>query len=138
MATQKAGCILINKKTKKIGLIIDKHEGKCSFPKGHLEEGETLQECAVRETKEETLRNSHIIDDKEAAIVRYITPRGEDVENHLYYAIDDGECTEKIAEEDIENLLWKDFEEVESALTFQNLKDTWNEIKDKVKTLMEE
>ena len=138
MATQKAGCILINKRTKKIGLIIDKHEGKCSFPKGHLEEGETLQECAVRETMEETLRNSHIIDDKEAAIVRYTTPHGEDVENHLYYAIDDGECKEKIAEEDIENLVWKDFEEVESALTFQNLKDTWNEIKDKVKTLMKE
>lgn len=137
MATQKAGCILINKETKKIGLIIDKYEGKCSFPKGHLEEGETLQQCAARETMEETLRNCHIIDDKEATIVRYTTPKGEDVENHLFYAVDDGECTEEIAEEDIENLVWKDFEEVESALTFQNLKDTWNEIKDKVKALME-
>lgn len=49
---KKAGCILINMKNKKIALVLRK--GEYSFPKGHLEEMETIKECAKRETIEET------------------------------------------------------------------------------------
>ena len=45
MIVKKAGCILINLDTEEIALVLRK--GKFSFPKGHLEEGETLQECAI-------------------------------------------------------------------------------------------
>lgn len=49
---KKAGCVLINFETNDIALVYrDEHY---SFQKGHLEIGETLQECAIRETKEET------------------------------------------------------------------------------------
>ena len=40
--TLKAGCILINTETKKIGLIYRDVHDDYEFPKGHLEKNETL------------------------------------------------------------------------------------------------
>ena len=56
----KAGCILINQKNKKIALVYRQKQKDYSFPKGHLEDGESLIECAIRETAEETKRNGEI------------------------------------------------------------------------------
>ena len=61
MVTQKAGTVLINKEKGQIALVYRKKLGDLSFPKGHLEEGETLEECAIRETIEETGRNCHLV-----------------------------------------------------------------------------
>ena len=56
MITKKAGCFLIKKETKEIALIYRKKQEDYSFPKGHVEEGESIKEAAVRETAEETKR----------------------------------------------------------------------------------
>ena len=63
MKTQKAGCILINLETKKVALVARK--GQNSFPKGHKEDDETIIECAIRETKEETNHDVELLSDKE-------------------------------------------------------------------------
>ena len=47
--TLKAGIILINKN--KIALIYRDNYNDYSFPKGHLEDNESLIECAIRETE---------------------------------------------------------------------------------------
>ena len=90
MVTKKAGTILLNLKTKQIGLIYREQDNSYTFPKGHLEEGETLEECAIRETEEETLRANHLLFNQEISIITYTTPDGENVENHMYISIDDG------------------------------------------------
>ena len=54
MITEKAGCFLIRKETKEIALIYRTKQNDYSFPKGHVEKGETLKEAAIRETAEET------------------------------------------------------------------------------------
>ena len=52
---QKAGTIVFSKKDpNKILLLYQKKYNDFSFPKGHVENNETLEECAIRETKEET------------------------------------------------------------------------------------
>lgn len=131
---QKAGCILINIDKKEIALVCRK--GEYSFPKGHLEKGETLKECAIRETKEETGHDCHLVDNKEISIIHYNNSRGEKVENYFYLAIDDGLSEEKIEEKDKEVTVWKAYDEIEDILSHQNLKDFWNEIKLKVKRTM--
>jgi 8-oxo-dGTP pyrophosphatase MutT (NUDIX family) len=51
--TIKAGCVVVNDKNEV--LLVGDKEGKIwSFPKGHAENGETLEQVALREVEEET------------------------------------------------------------------------------------
>lgn len=132
MKVKKAGCILINLETKEIGLVFRKDKEDYTFPKGHLEKGETIKECAIRETQEETGRKCHIILEKELDILYFTNPKGEDVENYFYLAVDDGKLDTMIPEELQEVLVWKKLGEVESMLSYKNLKDLWNSSKELV------
>lgn len=130
----KAGCILINKEIKKIGLVYRKKLNDYSFPKGHLEENETLSECAVRETTEETGRDCKLISDKEIGVIEYTNYEGQ-IKTYMFLALDKGKTNKKIAEKDKEELVWVNYNEVESKLSYQNLKDFWNKVKEKVEKI---
>ena len=134
MLTLKAGTILVNLKNKKIALVYRKDKIGYEFPKGHLEKGETIEECAIRETEEETGRKNHIVEKLE--IIKYVTSKGEDVELHFYLAIDDGKTNKNIIEEDKEETIWVNVEEVENKLTFDKTKRVWNNSKEKVLNLI--
>lgn len=131
MATQKGGTIFIKRDTKQIALIVSR-DTTYTFPKGHLEEGETLKECALRETEEETLRAVKLLSKDEIGIVKYTTPNGEDVELYMYVAEDIGPTEKEIAPEDREVFVWVDFDKVEKTLTFDDLKVFWRSVKDAV------
>ena len=130
----KAGCILINKELKKIGLVYRKKLNDYSFPKGHLEENETLSECAVRETTEETGRDCKLISDKEIGVIEYTNYEGQ-IKTYMFLALDKGKTNKKIAEKDKEELVWVNYNEVKSKLSYQNLKDFWNKVKEKVEKI---
>ena len=136
MKVKKAGNILINLSNKKIGLVYREDKNDCSFPKGHLEDGETLEECAVRETEEETGRKNHLINKQEISILKYTTPLGEEVECYFYIAIDDGESNKIIPEELQEKLIWILPKEVERKLSYENLKDIWRKAEATVNNIL--
>ena len=89
---KKAGCILMNIEDKTIALVLRK-QTEYSFPKGHVEKEESLIECAIRETNEETKRDCEILIPEPIYTETYITPSGEDVIMYYFLAKDIGPST---------------------------------------------
>lgn len=130
MPTLKAGCYLIDIKNRKVALVYREKQNDFTFPKGHLEEGETLEECAKRETAEETKRECKIVSVIPPTIERYTTLNGENCECYLYVAIDIGASDNTSL--DTHPTIWVNFDEVEERLTYPGLKKQWNLVKDSI------
>ena len=126
----KAGCILINVKDKTIALVYRKKQNDYSFPKGHLEQGESLIDCAIRETAEETKRNCVILEDNPIYVEEYVTPNGENVRLYYYLSKDIGPSNNN--SEDTHDTYWIPYDKVEEFLSYDSLKEVWNAIKAKV------
>lgn len=127
MPTLKAGCFLVNKKTKKIALVYREKHNDYSFPKGHVEQGENLIECAVRETAEETKRQAKILTMYEPNVENYTTPSGEQCQCHLFFALDCGKSDNQST--DTHQVVWTDINQVEQKLTSDGLKTVWQQAK---------
>lgn len=130
----KAGTILI--KDHQIGLIYRSYYDDYSFPKGHLEEGESLLECAIRETNEETKREVIILDEKPIYIENYVDSIGHNCTCYYYVAKDNGISNNESFE--VHDLRWTDFDKVSELLTYDSTKHLWDSIKNKVKSYIEE
>ena len=128
---KKAGCILLNIKERKIAIVYRDMFDDYSFPKGHMEDGETLTECALRETAEETKRDCVLLEKDPIYIEDYVTSWGEDVEMYYFLAKDIGKSNNTSL--DTHPTFWIPFDEVYEKLTYPSLKKLWNEIKNNVK-----
>lgn len=128
----KAGCILVNKEQKEIALVVQ--NGEYSFPKGHLEGNETIQECAIRETIEETGHDVKII--KKLKSIKYKSPEDIVYEKHYFLGIDNGIINKKIDSKDRETTEWYKIEEISEKLSYQYLKKYWQEIRNTVEKLL--
>ena len=125
----KAGTILIDIENKKIALVYRQDLDDYSFPKGHLEKDETLIECAIRETEEETKRACVLLD-SEPYLVSYVTSLNEEAIVYYYLAKDVGKSDND--SEDTHPVVWVDYEEVYNKLSYDNLKELWLSVKDRV------
>ena len=132
---KKAGCILINQNKKEIALVCRK--GKYSFPKGHLEENETIKECAIRETIEETGHECELLNNKEIKIINYKDSKGQDVEVYFYLAMDKGKTSKTIENNKKEQTKWVKLDDVEKTLSHQNLIEFWKSIKNKIEEVIQ-
>lgn len=98
-----------------------KDDGYCGFPKGHMEENETEEETAFRETWEETSIIPHIISDFRVQI-QYKLNNGN-TKTVVYFLADYSNQVPKRNKnfEDL-NYLILPFDEAYNMLTFENTK----------------
>lgn len=125
----KAGCILVNKDTKQIALVYREQFNDISFPKGHVEEGETLVECAVRETEEEIKRKVKLINDEILCVDKYSSHEGE-INVYYYLGVDDGPSNNNSPE--VHDLIWCDIEKIEEKLTHDRTRKMFLEVKTQI------
>ena len=126
MAYEKAcGTIVIN--DGKV-LVIKQKQGFWGFPKGHMEQGESEIQTAIRETKEETNLDV-IIENKTRFCLNYII-EDENINKEVVYYIAkvDGKINIKPQIEEVNSIAWIDIDKVEAILTFDNLKELWKNV----------
>ena len=112
------GCIIIDNNM--VLIIFRKDKNFWEFPKGHVEEGETEVETALREVKEEVGLDVEI-DESKRYVLNYIIRNEIDKTTVLYVAkVKSGKL--KKQESEIEDVKWCSFDEALDLLTFENWK----------------
>jgi 8-oxo-dGTP pyrophosphatase MutT (NUDIX family) len=123
---QQAGVIVIRKRKggRRVLLITSKRNaGHWLFPKGHVEDGETLEETALREAEEEAGVRARILG---PAGIMSFDYEGESINVHYFLATTE----DKGRPEKRRQLAWCSFEEAMQQLTFPHtralLKEAWS------------
>ena len=102
-------------------LIKNKRSAHWSFPKGHVEAGESDEQTAIREVKEETGIDISIVEGFKAKSEYSIQHK---IEKVVYiYAATCQDTLTHIQEEEIEDYLWLDFNKAMKHLKFENDKN---------------
>lgn len=117
------GCIIIE--ADKV-LLIQQKEGHWDFPKGHVEDGETEIETAIREVKEETNLDVEI-DENKRYTIEYFTDKGAYKQVVLFIAKKIG-GNEKYQESEIKAMKWLTFEDAIKTITYDNTRELFNKI----------
>lgn len=108
-------------------LLIKQHQRFWGFPKGHIEDGETEVETAIREVKEET--NVDIVVEESLRFENhYITDTNIDKTVIFFVAHPIDNMNIVAQEAEIKDVKWIDAEKVEETLTFDNLKELWRTV----------
>lgn len=95
--------------------------GHWSFPKGHVESGETEEETALREIREETGLTAQL--DTGFRQVSTYYPKHNVIKDVVFFLATITGGTEHAQEEEISQLQWAPFEETRSLLTFATDED---------------
>lgn len=107
-------------------LLIQQTDNAWGFPKGHIENNETEQETAIRETKEETNLDVEIISNKKY-IINYKINNEIDKEVVLFLAKKTPDKIKK-QDEEIKNIRWVDLNQAFDIITYENTKDIYKEV----------
>lgn len=107
-------------------LLIQQTDNAWGFPKGHVENNETEQETAIRETKEETNLDVEIISNKKY-IINYKINNEIDKEVILFLAKKTSDKIKK-QDEEIKNIKWVDLNQAFDIITYENTKDIYKEV----------
>ena len=127
------GAIVYRKSHGNTEILLIKHinSGHWSFPKGHMENGETEIETAIREIKEETSVNV-MIDPTFRETVSYFPKR--DTQKTVVYFIARAKNYDFVPqEEEIAEIRWVDIGYASTILTYENDKNIVNKAKAAIK-----
>ena len=111
-------------------LLILHNKGHWAFPKGHAEKGETSQQTAQREFKEETgLKIEHF--ESEPAFVEHYEfekPNGTAYRKTVTYYLADVKGQVKIQLEEVQDFHWGDSDETRAMITFIESRELFDQV----------
>lgn len=100
-------------------LLVRNHNGRnYSFPKGHVEKGETEQQTAIREVKEETGLDIEIIDSFRE--VADYCPFGKIKKRVVFFMAQTFSDRVTIQQEEIDSYIWVDLRDAHHRCTYDN------------------
>ncbi len=106
------------KQNTKILLVKNSNGRYWSFPKGHIEEGETEQETAIREIKEETGLDVTIV--KNFREISEYCPFGKIRKRVVFFLARAFTDNVKIQEEEIDSYIWVDLQQARKLCSYDN------------------
>ena len=114
------GIIVYRKQNDIIELLLIKHRtgGQWSFPKGHMEQGESETQTALREVWEETGVKASIIDGFRECV--YYNPWPNVSKKVVYFIGTTDQSELKRQEEEVSEIKWVELDEAERLVTFEN------------------
>lgn len=125
MKREKSCGVIVYKNHKNVNhyLLIRAYNGDTGFPKGHVEEGESEVETAVRELREETNTAALIIPDFREEI-EYVIPSKKSITKTVVYFL--GECTDDNIipqRREIKEAFFAPYDEAIKLVTFEDSKN---------------
>ncbi len=102
-------------------LLVKHNAGHWDFPKGHVEEGETEIETAIREVKEET--NIDIKIEKENRYISEYSPKENVMKTVIYFIGEKVGGEDKPQIEEVSDVEWLDVNKAIERITHQRSKE---------------
>ncbi len=113
------GCIVINDDNEI--LLIHHNKGHWDFPKGHVEEGETEVQTAIREVKEET--NIDVEVDQKYRYVTKYSPKEDVIKEVVYFLAKNITNNQTPQLEEVSEVKWFTFEEAVEMITYDTSRE---------------
>ncbi len=132
MHVKKAGAVILSAQNpESVFLLYQAKQQAWSFPKGHVDEGESVETAAIRETLEETGLRVSII--APLTMMPYHNAIDGDIELEMFLvrSLDDGTYKK---EYEGNEFLWVNYRDVAEKLGFENLKTWYQENFDVIET----
>ena len=120
------GCIVINNKNEV--LLIHHNAGHWDFPKGHVEEGETEVETAIREVKEETNVDVEV-NEKYRYTTKY-SPKEDVIKEVVYFLAKNISNNKEAQLEEVSEVKWIKLEDAIEKITYNNSKEILVKLKE--------
>ena len=129
------GALVVRREGENYYILMIRHKagGHRSFPKGHMEAGETEYETALREVMEETSSRIAIISDFRATVS--YSPSPGVMKEVVYFLAFTTEESIKPREGEIAEVEWVPIEEAERCLTHENDKTVFRAAMDRMQHL---
>ena len=121
MKTEKScGAVVLRKNQGRLQVLLIKHinGGHWAFPKGHVERGETEEQTALREIKEET-GLTVMLDTNYRKTVTY-SPQKDVVKDVVYFVAVAKDGQRMAQESEISRIRWTDADRAADFVSFEN------------------
>jgi len=119
-----AGVILFNDMKKRKFLLLNYPSKHWDFVKGKMEKGETPQETAIRETKEETgISDIEFIEGFEEEIEYYFYAENQEIHKKVIFFLGKTDTTEITLSHEHLDFIWLEFDDALNKTTYENAKN---------------